>query len=352
SMLGSASSSTLSTAASAVQRQGASESAAALADFAETAAVICQLLGSDSTADSRSLRYLLADLGLSEDAFALTSVIGQELLAAGHARRAAVCLECALRIGGQEPQTRLRCSVTASLGRAHWLLGRWDTALDCMRRHLKLAESCNDSAEQSRALGNLIAALSALGRSAEALRFERRRLRLCQQDSNSRLSSNSAFEQSTLGRLHTRMDTRNSMLSQRQTGQQNWRNARESESSTESTVSDEAEKLSQTKLQTAQRLEDKEAAAEALGEIGRCQAARGEHRAALRRHSERLSLLNDLRADHHQKSACLKDLVSSCRSLGHWSDALQFARQLADLSTGVNSRIDSLDCLADTLWQS
>lgn len=66
----------------------------------------------------------LEAMNLSKSAFVLISVVGQELLGAGHYQTAVIVLEAALRIG--TCSLKLRGSVFSALSSAYWALNSLD----------------------------------------------------------------------------------------------------------------------------------------------------------------------------------------------------------------------------------
>lgn len=88
--------------------------------------------------------------------FVITSVIGQEILVAGHYPAALVILDSSLRIGTRS--LKLRGSVYSALSRAYWAIGEPDKAIYCMQQDLEVAKCFGDQIEECRAHGNLGAA--------------------------------------------------------------------------------------------------------------------------------------------------------------------------------------------------
>lgn len=68
--------------------------------------------------------------------FVITSVVGQELLAARHYAAAAVVLESALTIGTSS--LKLRGSVLSALSSAYWALNKLDVAIRYMQEDLQV----------------------------------------------------------------------------------------------------------------------------------------------------------------------------------------------------------------------
>lgn len=68
--------------------------------------------------------------------FVITSVVGQELLAARHYAAAAVVLESALTIGTSS--LKLRGSVLSALSSAYWAMNKLDVAIRYMQEDLQV----------------------------------------------------------------------------------------------------------------------------------------------------------------------------------------------------------------------
>ncbi|XP_048757568.2 tetratricopeptide repeat protein 28-like isoform X3 [Ostrea edulis] len=118
----------------------------------------------------------LQKLKLNQSAFVIISVIGQELLAAGHYSAAVSMLEAALQIG--TCSLKLRGSVFSALSSAYWGLGSIDTAISYMQHDLSVAKSLGDHDGECRAYGNLGSAYFSKGHYKEALSNHRYQLAL------------------------------------------------------------------------------------------------------------------------------------------------------------------------------
>lgn len=79
----------------------------------------------------------LQAMNFEKSPFVITSVVGQELLAAGHFAAAVVVLEAALRIGSCS--LKLRGSVFSALSSAYWALNNLDKAIGYMQEDLKVS---------------------------------------------------------------------------------------------------------------------------------------------------------------------------------------------------------------------
>jgi hypothetical protein len=78
-------------------------------------------------------------LGLEKSPFVIVSVVGQEVLNAGHTADAINILECALRIGSTS--LKLRQSVLSALSTAYYNIGDWTKARQLMEEDLSISVS-------------------------------------------------------------------------------------------------------------------------------------------------------------------------------------------------------------------
>ena len=80
----------------------------------------------------------LQKLKLDKSPFVIISVIGQELLQAGHYNASIQMLESALKIGSCS--LKLRGSVFSALSSAYWGIGNIDKAISFMQKDLQVAK--------------------------------------------------------------------------------------------------------------------------------------------------------------------------------------------------------------------
>ncbi|XP_062372772.1 tetratricopeptide repeat protein 28-like [Sardina pilchardus] len=116
----------------------------------------------------------LQKMKLDRSPFVVVSVIGQELLSAGHHQASVVVLEAALRIG--TCSLKLRGSVFSALSSAQWSLGNTEKSVSYMQQDLEVAKSLGDQSGECRAHGNLGSAFFSKGNYREALSNHRNQL--------------------------------------------------------------------------------------------------------------------------------------------------------------------------------
>lgn len=81
----------------------------------------------------------LQKMKLDKSPFVVVSVVGQELLTAGHHGASVVVLEAALKIG--TCSLKLRGSVFSALSSAHWSLGNTEKSTGYMQQDLDVAKT-------------------------------------------------------------------------------------------------------------------------------------------------------------------------------------------------------------------
>ncbi|KAJ8286273.1 hypothetical protein GJAV_G00036530 [Gymnothorax javanicus] len=118
----------------------------------------------------------LQKMKLERSPFVVVSVIGQELLSAGHHAASVVVLEAGLKIG--TCSLKLRGSVFSALSSAHWLLGNTEKSSAYMQQDLEVAKTLGDQSGECRAHGNLGSAFFSKGNYREALSSHRQQLML------------------------------------------------------------------------------------------------------------------------------------------------------------------------------
>uniref|UniRef100_W5L1B8 Tetratricopeptide repeat protein 28 n=1 Tax=Astyanax mexicanus TaxID=7994 RepID=W5L1B8_ASTMX len=118
----------------------------------------------------------LQKMKLDKSPFVVVSVIGQELLSAGHHAASVVVLEAALKIG--TCSLKLRGSVFSALSSAHWLMGNTEKSTGYMQQDLEVVKTLGDQSGECRAHGNLGSAFFSKGNYREALSNHRNQLML------------------------------------------------------------------------------------------------------------------------------------------------------------------------------
>ena len=106
-------------------------------------------------------------MGLATNPFIMCSIIGQEVLSAGSALTALPILQAAESVGTDN--AKLKASLSAALGTAHWKTGNHETALVYMQRAMDMAIEREDSAAQCRMHGSLGEAYMSMGNHSLAL---------------------------------------------------------------------------------------------------------------------------------------------------------------------------------------
>ncbi|XP_056385526.1 tetratricopeptide repeat protein 28 isoform X3 [Hyla sarda] len=154
----------------------------------------------------------LQKMKLDKSPFVVVSVIGQELLTAGHHGASVVVLEAALKIG--TCSLKLRGSVFSALSSAYWSLGNTEKSTGYMQQDLDVAKTLGDQTGECRAYGNLGSAFFSKGNFREALTNHRHQLVLAMK-LKEREAASSAL--SSLGHVYTAIgDYPNALASHKQ----------------------------------------------------------------------------------------------------------------------------------------
>ncbi|XP_070619524.1 tetratricopeptide repeat protein 28 isoform X2 [Erythrolamprus reginae] len=154
----------------------------------------------------------LQRMKLDKSPFVVVSVIGQELLTAGHHGASVVVLEAALKIG--TCSLKLRGSVFSALSSAYWSLGNAERSSGYMQQDLDVAKTLGDQMGECRARGNLGSAFFSKGNYREALTNHRHQLVLAMKLKD-REAASSAL--SSLGHVYTAIgDYPNALASHKQ----------------------------------------------------------------------------------------------------------------------------------------
>ncbi|XP_061459460.1 tetratricopeptide repeat protein 28 isoform X2 [Rhineura floridana] len=154
----------------------------------------------------------LQKMKLDKSPFVVVSVVGQELLTAGHHSASVVVLEAALKIG--TCSLKLRGSVFSALSSAYWSLGNTEKSTSYMQQDLDVAKTLGDQMGECRAHGNLGSAFFSKGNYREALTNHRHQLMLAMKLKD-REAASSAL--SSLGHVYTAIgDYPNALASHKQ----------------------------------------------------------------------------------------------------------------------------------------
>ncbi|XP_043385386.1 tetratricopeptide repeat protein 28 isoform X2 [Chelonia mydas] len=154
----------------------------------------------------------LQKMKLDKSPFVVVSVVGQELLTAGHHGASVVVLEAALKIG--TCSLKLRGSVFSALSSAYWSLGNTEKSTGYMQQDLDVAKTLGDQMGECRAHGNLGSAFFSKGNYREALTNHRHQLVLAMKLKD-REAASSAL--SSLGHVYTAIgDYPNALASHKQ----------------------------------------------------------------------------------------------------------------------------------------
>ncbi|KAM6155127.1 tetratricopeptide repeat protein 28 isoform 1-T1 [Rhynchocyon petersi] len=154
----------------------------------------------------------LQKMKLDKSPFVVVSVVGQELLTAGHHGASVVVLEAALKIG--TCSLKLRGSVFSALSSAYWSLGNTEKSTGYMQQDLDVAKTLGDQTGECRAHGNLGSAFFSKGNYREALTNHRHQLVLAMKLKD-REAASAAL--SSLGHVYTAIgDYPNALASHKQ----------------------------------------------------------------------------------------------------------------------------------------
>ncbi|XP_029108577.1 tetratricopeptide repeat protein 28 isoform X2 [Scleropages formosus] len=154
----------------------------------------------------------LQKMKLDKSPFVVVSVIGQELLSAGHQGASVVVLEAALKIG--TCSLKLRGSVFSALSSAYWSLGNTEKSTSYMQHDLEVAKTLGDQTGECRAHGNLGSAFFSKGNYREALTNHRHQLVLAMKLKDREAASSALC---SLGHVYTAIgDYPNALASHKQ----------------------------------------------------------------------------------------------------------------------------------------
>uniref|UniRef100_A0A3B5MNQ0 Tetratricopeptide repeat domain 28 n=1 Tax=Xiphophorus couchianus TaxID=32473 RepID=A0A3B5MNQ0_9TELE len=296
----------------------------------------------------------LQKMKLDKSPFVVVSVIGQELLTAGHHTASVVVLEAALKIG--TCSLKLRGSVFSALSSAHWSLGNTEKSLGYMQQDLEVAKTLGDQTGECRAHGNLGSAFFSKGNYREALTNHRNQLVLAMKLKDREVSSVTAQAASLTRLVITFWERKEGRdLNGRYGGLEV-----EQGPFTLSAVFDliflpsplslgiihqmkgdyeTALKLHKTHLAIAQELNDYAAQGRAYGNMGNAYNALGAFDQAVRYHRQELQIsmeVNDRASQastHGNLAVAYQALGAHDRALQHYQNHLNIARELRDVQS-------------------
>nr|CAH0103229.1 unnamed protein product [Daphnia galeata] len=245
----------------------------------------------------------LQAMRLDKSPFVVISVIGQELLAAGHYKAAVVVLEAALRIG--TCSLKLRGSVFSALSSAYWALSMLDQAISYMQQDLSVAKSLGDTVGECRAHGNLGSAYFSKGNFKEALTSHRYQLVLAMKCKDNQAA---ALALTSLGHVYTAIgDYPNALASHKQC------------------------------LQLVKQLGERLPEAREVGNVGAVYLAMGDFDAAVECHMEHLRIAKQL-GNRVEEARAYSNLGSSHHFRRNFERAITFHNHVLHIAQELNDR--------------
>nr|XP_018917333.1 PREDICTED: tetratricopeptide repeat protein 28 [Bemisia tabaci] len=245
----------------------------------------------------------LEAMNLSKSAFVLISVVGQELLGAGHYQTAVIVLEAALRIG--TCSLKLRGSVFSALSSAYWALNSLDKAINYMQQDLAVAKSLGDIAGECRAHGNLGSAYFSKGSFKEALTSHRYQLVLAMKCKDTQAAASAL---TSLGHVYTAIgDYPNALASHKQC------------------------------VQLVKQMGDKLQEAREIGNVGAVYLAMGEFASAVDCHTQHLRLARRL-GNQVEEARAYSNLGSSHHYRRNFSQAMVFHENVLRIAQELGDR--------------
>ncbi|RWS05733.1 tetratricopeptide repeat protein 28-like protein [Dinothrombium tinctorium] len=269
-----------------------------LAGFVETA------MKSPLRATLEPIYRQLQAMQLDKSPFIITSVVGQEVLAAGHYPAAVVILESSLRIG--TCSLKLRGSVYSALSSCYWALNELDKAIKYMQQDLQVAKSLGDQIGECRAHENLGAAYFSKGWYKEALASHRYQLVLAMKSKD---TDQAASALTSLGHVYKEIgDYPNSLASHKQC------------------------------LQLMRQMSDKTGETKEVGNVGAVYLAMGDFDRAIKCHLEHLNLAK-LCGNKVEEAKAYSNLGSAYhykknhqQSIQYYENLLKLAQEIGDKS--------------------
>ncbi|XP_075590272.1 uncharacterized protein LOC124497851 [Dermatophagoides farinae] len=275
-----------------------SKSTQLLSAFVETA------MKSPLRATLEPIYRQLQVMNFDKSPFVISSVVGQELLAASHYAAAVVVLESALQIGSCS--LKLRGSVFSALSTAYWTLNDLDHAIDYMQQDLQVTRALGDILGECRAHANLGSAYFAKCSYKEALASHRYQLVLAMKHKH---SEQAALALTSLGHVYSAIgDLKNALSSHQQC------------------------------LQIIKQLGgDPLAEAREIGNVGSVHLAAGAFEKAIECHLEHVKLAK-LLGNKTEEARAYSNLGSAYHYRRQYEQAIQFHEQVLRISQEIGDR--------------
>ncbi|XP_054851980.1 tetratricopeptide repeat protein 28 isoform X2 [Eublepharis macularius] len=245
----------------------------------------------------------LQKMKLDKSPFVVVSVVGQELLTAGHHGASVVVLEAALKIG--TCSLKLRGSVFSALSSAYWSLGNSEKSTGYMQQDLDVAKTLGDQMGECRAHGNLGSAFFSKGNYREALTNHRHQLMLAMKLKD-REAASSAL--SSLGHVYTAIgDYPNALASHKQC------------------------------VLLSKQGKDELSEARELGNMGAVYIAMGDFENAVRSHEQHLKIAKEL-SDKREEARAYSNLGSAYHYRRNFDKAMSYHNHVLALAQELGEK--------------
>uniref|UniRef100_G1SXI2 Tetratricopeptide repeat protein 28 n=1 Tax=Oryctolagus cuniculus TaxID=9986 RepID=G1SXI2_RABIT len=253
----------------------------------------------------------LQKMKLDKSPFVVVSVVGQELLTAGHHGASVVVLEAALKIG--TCSLKLRGSVFSALSSAYWSLGNTEKSTGYMQQDLDVAKTLGDQTGECRAHGNLGSAFFSKGNYREALTSHRHQLVLAMKLKDREVGSSPVTEDilnhgaassalSSLGHVYTAIgDYPNALASHKQC------------------------------VLLAKQSKDELSEARELGNMGAVYIAMGDFENAVQCHEQHLKIAKDL-GNKREEARAYSNLGSAYHYRRNFDKAMSYHNYVLELA--------------------
>ncbi|XP_048412290.1 tetratricopeptide repeat protein 28 isoform X4 [Stegostoma tigrinum] len=245
----------------------------------------------------------LQKMKLEKSPFVVVSVIGQELLTAGHHSASVVVLEAALKIG--TCSLKLRGSVFSALSSAYWALGNTEKSIGYMQQDFDVAKTLGDHTGECRAHGNLGSAFFSSGNYREALNNHRLQLVLAMKLKD-REAASSAL--SSLGHVYTAIgDYPNALASHKQC------------------------------VLLAKQSKDELSEARELGNMGAVYIAMGDFENAVQCHEQHLRIAKEL-GNKREEARAYSNLGSAYHYRRNFDKAMSYHNHVLELAQDLDEK--------------